>query len=76
MKTWSLSWSGLRTVVALELHQRTRSKRWLAALITWFFLIGAVVGLVLWAVWESTQYNDFWFRAGPLAFGLITLFVL
>ncbi|MDR1079308.1 MAG: ABC transporter permease subunit [Propionibacteriaceae bacterium] len=47
MKTWSLSWNGLRTVAGLELRQRVRSKRWVAALIVWFVVIGGITGLVL-----------------------------
>ncbi|MDR1387380.1 MAG: ABC transporter permease [Propionibacteriaceae bacterium] len=54
MRTWSLSWNGLRTVAGLELRQRVRSKRWLAALIVWFVIIGAITWLSLTAAGTLT----------------------
>ena len=77
MNTWSLSWHGLRTVVSLELKQRVRSSRWLVALAAWFVLIGGVTGLVIYSMQVMRAdygYNDY--GAGPLAFGIITMFVL
>ena len=78
MNTWSLSWHGLRTVVGLEIRQRIRSRRWLVALAAWFVLIGGVTGLVIYSMdmvrdgsWGYDQYG-----AGPLAFGIITMFLL
>lgn len=78
MNTWSLSWHGLRTVISLELRQRIRSPRWVIALVAWFLLIGAVTGLVMYSMWrlrnDSFGYTEY--GAGPMAFGIITLFVL
>ncbi|MDR1790498.1 MAG: ABC transporter permease [Propionibacteriaceae bacterium] len=80
MKTWSLSWHGLRTVTALELRQRVRSRRWLIALICWFVVIGAMTTLVITVVGGLRRFDMpdemSKFGTGPLAFGLITLFVL
>jgi len=77
MNTWGLSWRGLRTVVDLELRQRMRSKRWLVALAVWFSVIGAMTTLVLVATASMSRYSgDTEATAGPMAFGLITLFVL
>ncbi|MDR0417558.1 MAG: ABC transporter permease subunit [Propionibacteriaceae bacterium] len=47
MKTWSLTWSGLKTVAALELKQRVRSLRWVVALVVWFVVIGATTLLIV-----------------------------
>ena len=77
MNAWSLSWHGLRTVVSLELKQRIRSPRWLVALAAWFVLMGAITALVIYSMshmFERSEYNPY--GAGPLAFGIITLFVL
>ncbi|MCA0251365.1 MAG: ABC transporter permease [Actinobacteria bacterium] len=78
MNTWSLSWHGLRTVVSLELRQRIRSPRWMVALAAWFVLIGGITGLVIYSM--SYLYGDRGYAseysAGPLAFGIITMFVL
>jgi ABC-type transport system involved in multi-copper enzyme maturation permease subunit len=78
MNTWSLSWHGLRTVVSLELRQRIRSPRWLIALAAWFVLIGGVTGLVIYSmhVYYGGDYGYNQWGAGPLAFGIITFFVL
>lgn len=78
MNTWSLSWHGLRTVTGLELRQRIRSPRWLIALAAWFLLIGGVTSLVIYSM--SYLYRDSEghtpYGAGPLAFGIITMFLL
>ncbi|MDR1512791.1 MAG: ABC transporter permease [Propionibacteriaceae bacterium] len=47
MKHWSLSRHGVKTVAALELRQRVRSRRWLAALIAWFVVLGGVTLLIV-----------------------------
>jgi hypothetical protein len=67
-------WNGLTTVVSLELKQRIRSKLWIWAIIIWFIFIGAVTALIMTAV--SRGSDDGSYQRGPLAFGLITLFVL
>lgn len=72
-----LSWNGLRTVVELELKQRIRSRRWIWALIGWFLVIGGVTTLIILAAATIDPFGgDGWRRSGPLAFGIITLFVL
>ena len=84
MNTWSLSWHGVRTVVSLEVRQRLRSRRWFIALVAWFVFIGAITGLVMWAVYSAYSYNCSEYGgcslrnsgAGPTAFGFITLFIL
>lgn len=79
MNNWALSFSGLRTVVELELKQRIRSKRWIWALVAWVALIGAVTGLIMWAAFETSNgvfgASDE-AQAGLMAFGVITFFVL
>ncbi|MDR1513420.1 MAG: hypothetical protein LBS56_08070, partial [Propionibacteriaceae bacterium] len=47
MKHWTLSRHGVKTVAALELRQRVRSRRWLAALIAWFVVLGGVTLLIV-----------------------------
>jgi hypothetical protein len=54
MKTWSITWQGLKTVTILELKQRVRSRRWLAAVIAWFVIIGAITLLVA----NATKFFD------------------
>ncbi|HQZ00220.1 MAG TPA: ABC transporter permease subunit [Propionicimonas sp.] len=76
MNTWTLSLGGLRTVTELELKQRVRSKRWIWALAGWFVLIGAVTGLIIWAAHEIYNWDNNGLQAGPMAFGVITFFVL
>lgn len=77
MNAWRMSFTGLRTVVDLELKQRVRSRRWIWALVGWFLLIGGVTSLTMAAVshlWDGNSYNNQ--SGGQMAFGLITLFVL
>lgn len=78
MNTWSLSWHGLRTVISLELKQRIRSPRWIVALAAWFVLIGAVTGLTIYSATylRGNYYGYEDWGGGPLAFGIITFFVL
>lgn len=75
MNTWKLSWHGLRTVVALELRQRIRSRRWLVALIAWFVLIGALTALIITVIPQMGSGSSE-FQPGPIAFGLITYLIL
>jgi ABC-type transport system involved in multi-copper enzyme maturation permease subunit len=44
--TWSLSWSGVRTVAVLELRQRVRSSRWVISLVVWTVVIGGLTALI------------------------------
>ena len=76
MNTWSLSWTGLRIVTGLELRQRIRSRRWLIALAAWFIGIGGITTLVIGSVTSLMELSSPSFTGGPLAFGLIVLFVL
>jgi ABC-type transport system involved in multi-copper enzyme maturation permease subunit len=41
-----LSWHGVRTVATLELRQRVRSTRWVAALVVWFVVVGGLTLLI------------------------------
>ncbi|RYV50631.1 ABC transporter permease [Pengzhenrongella frigida] len=86
--TWALSWHGVRTVAVLDLRQRVRSTRWMAALVVWFVVVGAVT----WLTWVATDAafgssRDYGSTssqvgptiagpAGPTVFGLIVFFVL
>ena len=79
---WSLSWHGLRTVAGLELRQRVRSRGWVIALVCWFVVIGAVTSLIIafthqvYDLGEASGDQAAYSSGGPLAFGIITLFVL
>ncbi len=77
MNTWKLSLAGVRAVVELEIKQRIRSRRWTWALIAWFLVIGGISSLVIFAsarVVGSSGPSEY--GGGPLAFGIITYFVL
>jgi ABC-type transport system involved in multi-copper enzyme maturation permease subunit len=50
MATWSLTWSGLRTVLALELRQRVRSSRWIVILVLWMVVLGGLTALIRYGV--------------------------
>lgn len=80
MNTWTLTWSGLRTVTELELKQRIRSKRWFIALLGWFLMLGIITGLVmLAAAWADPAPQDpsvYHQGPGPMAFAAITYLVL
>ncbi|MCA0295915.1 MAG: ABC transporter permease [Actinobacteria bacterium] len=76
MNTWKLSPAGVRTVVELELRQRIRSRRWIWALVGWFVVIGAISGLIMFTTERIRSEQDANFAGGPLAFGIITYFVL
>lgn len=80
MNTWTLTWSGLRTVTELELKQRIRSKRWFIALVGWFLMLGIITGLVmLAAAWADPAPQDpsvYHQGPGPMAFAAITYLVL
>ncbi len=76
MNTWSLSWNGVRTVAELELKQRVRSRRWIWALGVWFAFIGVITALVIYAtdlVTGDVSQSDY---SGPVAFAVITFFIL
>ncbi|MDR0848727.1 MAG: ABC transporter permease [Propionibacteriaceae bacterium] len=81
----SLSWNGIRTVADLELRQRIRSKRWIIALIAWFVFIGLITGIIIYSIHYSwagsgcdpaSPYSYCPPPAGPIAFSIITMFVL
>lgn len=80
MNTWTLSWSGLRTVTELEIKQRIRSKRWIWALVAWFLVLGFITTLTIVATRSLYSMNSDTGRlprdAGPMAFAAITYLVL
>lgn len=77
MNAWALSWNGVRTVVELEIRQRIRSPRWIWALVGWFALIAGISWLIMSATGQlGVGVDPTQFAAGPLAFGIITYFVL
>lgn len=76
MSSWTMSMHGLRTVTNLEIRQRVRSRRWIAALIAWFVVIGGVTGLIILSVSKVLSFSETPPNAGPIAFGWITFFVL
>lgn len=55
--TWSLSLSGLRTVIDLELRQRVRSTRWIVILLVWMAVLGVITALIRYAV--NTLYQPY-----------------
>ena len=55
--TWSLGWSGVRTVAVLELRQRIRSTRWSAVLVLWvgvLALLTILVRLTVHRIYEAS----------------------
>lgn len=87
--TWRLSWSGLRTVVQLELRQRVRSTRWVLALVIWTAVIAGLSTLVWGAFREA--FDDAYYgaespdpaeiaaqhaQAGRAMFGVVVFLVL
>ncbi|GAA4623376.1 ABC transporter permease subunit [Cellulomonas oligotrophica] len=76
VRTWSLTWHGVRTVVALELRQRVRSSRWKTALVVWVVVVGAITLLSSGALsWMLGGTGDEQSR-GPLLFMIVTFLVL
>jgi ABC-type transport system involved in multi-copper enzyme maturation permease subunit len=71
--TWSLTWSGVRTVAVLELRQRIRSARWILVLSIWALLIGGLSGLIRYATFTVNENDD---AAGATMFGVIVFMVL
>jgi hypothetical protein len=47
MNHWKASWNGVKTVAGLELRLRVRSKRWIAALVAWFAILGGLTLLLV-----------------------------
>ncbi|MDR1833141.1 MAG: ABC transporter permease [Propionibacteriaceae bacterium] len=79
MNNWTFSWNGLKTVVGLELRQRARSKRWIAALIAWMLFIGGITALIYFSIFQMATESgtkDPWGTVAPVSFGVITYFVL
>lgn len=70
--TWSVSWGGLRTVARLELRQRVRSSRWKTVLVVWALVLGAMTGLMDFALGASVGEDE----TGAILFGLIVYLVL
>lgn len=69
--------SGIRTVLEMELRQRTRSRVWYILLSIWFVVIGAVTALT-WTGWElvNSGFEDENTTAGPIVFEVVLAFVL
>lgn len=61
--------NGVKTVVAMEMRQRLRSRGWYILLAVWFVVIG-LVALLSWRVTASTE------STGPVLFDLMVGFVL
>jgi ABC-type transport system involved in multi-copper enzyme maturation permease subunit len=57
MGTWTLTWSGLRTVMSLELRQRVRSSRWPVVLLLWMAALGGITALIRYAT--HTLYRPY-----------------
>jgi ABC-type transport system involved in multi-copper enzyme maturation permease subunit len=72
--TWTLTPSGVATVLRLELRQRVRATRWVVILVVWTALIGALTGLIWMAFGPVGDVGDE--DAGPLTFGTIVFLVL
>lgn len=63
--TWSVTWSGLRTVMSLELRQRVRSSRWVVVLVLWMAALGGITALIRYAT--HTLYQPYIPVDGPQA---------
>lgn len=72
--TWTLTASGVATVLRLELRQRVRATRWVVILVVWTALIGGLTGLIWMAFGPVGEVGDD--DAGPLTFGTIVFLVL
>jgi|tagenome__1003787_1003787.scaffolds.fasta_scaffold20962622_2 ABC-type transport system involved in multi-copper enzyme maturation permease subunit len=70
--TWSLTWSGVRTVAVLELRQRVRSTRWMASLVVWMLVIGGLSALIRLTIFKQDHSDE----AGATMFGVIVFLVL
>ncbi|MFV0450666.1 MAG: ABC transporter permease [Propioniciclava sp.] len=76
MRTWSMSWAGIRTVAWLDLRQRVRSPRWIIALVAWFVLIIGLSALVIVAVESSRGSGGMALQGEVFSFGLVTYLLL
>lgn len=76
MNTWKLSWHGIWTVTSFDLRQRVRSRRWIWALIAWFFVILAFTILIVLSVEFSFAEEGSTANPGVVAFGGVTYFTL
>ncbi len=63
--TWTLTWSGLRTVISLELRQRVRSSRWAVVLVLWMAALGGITALIRYAT--HTLYKPYAGVDGPIS---------
>jgi ABC-2 type transport system permease protein len=73
--TWSLTWHGIRTVTVLELRQRVRSTRWVASLIVWVAVLGALTVLTRFTLHLNADGSP-GSGTGPMMFGIIVLLVM
>ncbi len=63
-------WSGVRSVFALEMKQRLRSRSWYVLLVVWFVVIGLVATLT--ALSSSAMMGP----QGPVLYELMVGFIL
>lgn len=62
-------WSGVRTVFALEMRRRLRTRGWYIMLAVWFAVVGGVALLAWMTTWGTAE-------VGPMLFELVIGFVL
>ncbi|MDR1355534.1 MAG: hypothetical protein LBJ43_04690, partial [Propionibacteriaceae bacterium] len=75
MNTWSLTLSGIATVLSLELKQRIRSKKTFIALGVWFVFMGFITWLIS-QFFDSALYIEDRVAMSRWLFALITMFVM
>ncbi|MCC2309392.1 ABC transporter permease [Cellulomonas chengniuliangii] len=76
-KAWHVTWHGVRTVATLELRQRVRSTRWIAALVVWFVVVGGITLLTSGAIgYLAGSGGSSSAQRGPLLFGAVVILVL
>ncbi len=76
VRTWTLTWHGVRTVAALELRQRVRSSRWKTALVVWFVVVAAITLLAVGALTWVGGYDGGGEDRGVTLFALVSALVL
>ena len=77
--TWQVTWQGLRTVTRLELRQRVRSSRWKVVLVLWALVLGALTGLLHFALdtaGVASEGPEGGSPVGPVLFSLVVYLVL
>lgn len=72
---WRVTWHGVRTVARLELRQRVRSTKWVAALVVWFVVVGGITLLATGAL-SAVIGGSASQERGPLLFAIVSFLVL